>query len=159
MANKTYLVLKDGETLKELKSLPAAKKLADTEGAEVFCDGACVYRGVNGSDNPDPGSRAEAESGAEQDTSNDSDTEQSTADDRSAATERTTGAEVHTTKTTQYRLTARMNIRKAPSTDASSLGVARQGIVVDVAAIENDWMRLKDGTFILYGGGKFAEKV
>lgn len=47
MANtKTYTVTKDGETLKELKSLTAAKKLADTEGAEVFCDGKCVYQGT-----------------------------------------------------------------------------------------------------------------
>lgn len=47
MANtKTYTVLKDGETLKELKSLASAKKLADTEGAEVFCKGECVYTGT-----------------------------------------------------------------------------------------------------------------
>ena len=46
MANKTYIVVKDGEELKELKSLTAAKKLADTEGAEVFCDGKCVYQGA-----------------------------------------------------------------------------------------------------------------
>ena len=46
MANKTYIVVKDGEELKELKSLTAAKKLADTEGAEVFCDGKCVYQGT-----------------------------------------------------------------------------------------------------------------
>lgn len=46
MANKTYTVVKDGEELKELKSLAAAKKLADTEGAEVYCDGACVYQGT-----------------------------------------------------------------------------------------------------------------
>ena len=45
MANtKTYTVVKDGETLKELKTLAAAKKLADAEGAEVFCEGECVYR-------------------------------------------------------------------------------------------------------------------
>jgi len=28
-----------------------------------------------------------------------------------------------------------------------------------VTAIENDWMHLTDGTFILYDGGKFAERV
>ena len=33
-SNKTYTVVKDGETLKELKTLAAAKKLADAEGAE-----------------------------------------------------------------------------------------------------------------------------
>ena len=42
---KTYTILKDGEMLKELKSLAAAKKQADTEGAEVFCEGECVYTG------------------------------------------------------------------------------------------------------------------
>ena len=46
MANKTYTVVKDGEELKELKSLAAAKKLADAEGAEVICDGKCVYQGT-----------------------------------------------------------------------------------------------------------------
>lgn len=45
MANtKTYTVVKDGETLKELKTLAAAKKLADAEDAEVFCEGECVYQ-------------------------------------------------------------------------------------------------------------------
>ena len=44
MANKTYTVVKDGEELKELKSLAAAKKLADAEGAAVICDGKCVYQ-------------------------------------------------------------------------------------------------------------------
>ena len=43
---KTYIVQKDGETLKELKTLAAAKKLADAEGAEVLCDGECVYQGT-----------------------------------------------------------------------------------------------------------------
>ena len=38
MANKTYTVMKDGEELKELKTLTAAKKLADAENAEVFCE-------------------------------------------------------------------------------------------------------------------------
>ena len=46
MANKTYTVVKDGTELKELKTLAAAKKLADAEGAEVLCDGECVYQGT-----------------------------------------------------------------------------------------------------------------
>ena len=41
---KTYIVQKDGKTLKELKTLAAAKKLADAEGAEVLCEGECVYQ-------------------------------------------------------------------------------------------------------------------
>ena len=48
MANtKTYTVVKDGETLKELKTLAAAKKLADAEDAEVFCEGECVYQPIS----------------------------------------------------------------------------------------------------------------
>jgi len=46
MANKTYTVVKDGTELKELKTLAAAKKLANAEGAEVLCDGECVYQGT-----------------------------------------------------------------------------------------------------------------
>jgi hypothetical protein len=46
MANKTYTVVKDGKIIKELKTLAAAKKLADTEGGEVLCEGECVYQGT-----------------------------------------------------------------------------------------------------------------
>ena len=46
MANKIYIVVKDGEELEKLKTLAAAKKLADAEGAEVYCDGKCVYEGT-----------------------------------------------------------------------------------------------------------------
>jgi len=41
-----YIVVKDGTEMKAYKTLPAAKKLADTEGAEVFHDGECVYSGI-----------------------------------------------------------------------------------------------------------------
>lgn len=116
---KTYTVMKDGEELKELKTLAAAKKLADAEDAEVFCEGLCVYA-------PDPpvGGEAPAVSVPE-----------------------------------KYILTGRMNIRKAPGKDADKLGIAEKDAVVEVAAIENDWLRLTDGTFILFEGGKFARKV
>ena len=40
---KIYTVVKDGETVKELKTLTAAKKLADEQGGEVLCDGEIVY--------------------------------------------------------------------------------------------------------------------
>ena len=42
-STKIYTIVKDGLELDQLKTLAAAKKLADTEGAEVFCDGKCVY--------------------------------------------------------------------------------------------------------------------
>jgi uncharacterized protein YgiM (DUF1202 family) len=41
--SKTYAVVKDGTELKELKTLAAAKKVADAEAAEVYCEGECVY--------------------------------------------------------------------------------------------------------------------
>ena len=41
--SKTYTVVKDGTELKELKALAAAKKVADAEAAEVYCEGECVY--------------------------------------------------------------------------------------------------------------------
>lgn len=121
--NKTYTVVKDGETLKELKTLAAAKKLADADGAEVFCEGAMVYAAsVN-------------------------------------ETEPLYEAEPVPEVVTRYKLTARMNIRKNPSKTAEKLGIAEPGTVVEVSVVENDWLHLTDGTYILYEGGRFAKKL
>ncbi len=38
-----YKVVKDGKEIKTCKSMNAAKKAAVSAGAEVFCDGKCVY--------------------------------------------------------------------------------------------------------------------
>ena len=46
MANKIYIVVKDGEELEKLKTLAVAKKQADAEWVEVYCDGKCVYEGT-----------------------------------------------------------------------------------------------------------------
>ena len=124
MANKTYTVVKDGEELKELKSLAAAKKLADTEGAEVYCDGACVYQGAV----------APAEDTVEE----------------------TVVAEKQETEI--FILTRKMNVRKEPSLTAAKVKVLNTGATVEVTAIVDDWLRLADGTFILYEGGKNARK-
>ena len=129
-SNKTYTVVKDGEALKELKTLAAAKKLADAEGAEVLCDGECVYQG--------------AVSGVK-------DTVEETVIE--APTPASTPTPEH------YTLTSKMNIRKAPSLDAEKAGIAQKGTVVEVAAVEGDWLHLTDGTFILFGAGKFAVKA
>ena len=43
MANRTYFVKKNGEIIKELKSLSAAKKIALSENAEVYCGDELVY--------------------------------------------------------------------------------------------------------------------
>ena len=127
--NKTYIVVKDGEELKELKSLAAANKLADAEGATVVCDGATVYP-----DAPDKLATAAPE--------------YEPVDQPEPVPEK-------------YTLTAKMNIRLAPSLDADKVGVAEPGTVVEVLGIENDWLRVKNGAgevFILFGGGKYARK-
>ena len=127
--NKTYNVMKDGEELKELKTLAAAKKLADAENAEVFCEGLCVYQGTA------------------------KDSEDTVSELPDAVAESPAKEPVTPVK---YTLTAKMNIRKAPSKTAEIVGIAEKGTVIDVSAIENDWLHLSDGTFILYEGGKFA---
>ena len=123
---KIFTVVKDGETVKELKTLAAAKKLADTEGGEVLCDGETVYTA--------PASAASTIPEPEE-----------------VLTEEP--------RVEKYKLLSKMNIRIAPSLKADKVGIAEAGTVVEVTAIENDWMHLTDGTFILYGGGKFAERV
>ena len=52
-----------------------------------------------------------------------------------------------------------MNIRKAPSLTAEKLGTAKAGTVVNVKEIRSDWMYLDNGTYILFGNGKFAKKM
>ena len=125
--NKTYIVVKDGEELKELKSLAAAKKLADAEGGTVICNGATVY----------PESSIE------------------TAEPAPVPVEQPAPVPE------KYTLTAKMNIRLAPSLDADKVGIGEPGTVVEVLGIENDWLRVKNEAgvvFILYGGGKYARK-
>ena len=132
MANKTYTVMKDGDVLKELKTLAAAKRLADQEDAEVFDGGLCVYA-------PDP----EIESIPAQVT---------------AAPAQSTHV-IEKKTPIKYRLTHRMNVRTAPSMEANKVRIEEKGAVVKVTSIEDDWLHLTDGNYILYGGGKFAEKV
>lgn len=129
MANtKIYTVIKDGETVKELKTLAAAKKLADAEGAEIICEGQTVYTAAVASApaiETEEGQPVKAEKAAEP---------------------------------VKYKLLSKMNIRTAPSLDAPKLGIAQAGAVVDVFAVEDDWLHLTNGAYILYGGGKFARE-
>ena len=129
MATKIYTVVKDGEALKELKTLAAAKRLADADGAEVLCDGECVYRGT---------------------VTDDEGTVTDTVEEKVT--------EAPTPEPAKFTLTAKMNIRKAPSMNAEKAGIAQKGTVVEVAAIEDDWLCLTEGTFILFGRGKYAVK-
>ena len=63
-----------------------------------------------------------------------------------------------------YRLTALMNVRAEASMSAKVLRTAPAGTVVQVSHIENNWMKIRNGSdfaYILYekDGKKFAEKV
>lgn len=127
---KTYTVVKNGEELETLNTLTAAKKLADTEGAEVFCDGKSVYKGV---------------------------TEIVTAEPVVAETPKQ--PEVQEPVTEQYRLKAYMNVRQKPDKTAQILSTKPEGTVVRVLGIVDDWLHLIDDSYILFGNGEFAEKI
>ena len=138
-AKKTYSVMKDGEEIEKLNTLVAAKKLADAEGAEVFCDGECVYKGA----------AEEAQDAPETVTVH--------ADP--VVAEKPKQPEVKEPETERYRLKALMNVRKKPSLDADILSTKPESTVVRVLAVENGWLHLIDGSFILYEDGKYAEKI
>jgi len=156
-SNKIYIVMKSGEELEQLKTLTAAKKLADAEGAEVYCDGECVYTAAE--------SAVPATSAI-------------TTDDQTTLTDQTTLGDEKTIltaepivaktpeqpkvdepKVTKYRLKKLMNVRKKPSLEAEIMTTRPAGTVVRVLAVEDDWLHLADGTFILWCDGEFAEKI
>ncbi len=143
MSNKIYTVMKDGEELEKLKTLTAAKKLADAERAEVYTDGKCVYSAST------PG--VESDDAAETAVSEDPDAEDNGSEQPIPAKD-----ELNPSK---YRLKAWMNVREKPSMSALILGTKPEGDIVKVAALENDWLRLTDGTYILFGNGNYAEKI
>lgn len=128
---KEYVVMKDGEELKTYKSLPAAKTMAEKEDAEVYADGECVYASVSAI-LTDPPSVEEAKELVE---------------------------ETKAVEPEMYTLLHRMNVRAKPALTSEKVGVLDKGMVVEVEKKVDDWLHLTDGTFILYGGGKFAEKA
>ena len=181
MANKTktYIIEKDGLELDQTKTLAAAKKLADTEGAEVFCDGQCVYPAavnpgaVNAAAvNPaavNPGT----ESGMEMDellgdTAADGVSTDGTPTDEAAADTHVDaqpeqpglvgekGTAPHAPH--RYRLKSLMNVRDRPSLNGRVLATMPEGTVVSVQSVDNGWLHLTDGRYILYAG-VFAEEI
>ena len=127
---KTYVVVKNGVEIERLNILTAAKKLADAEGAEVFCDGLSIYKGVEEIVHSEP-----------------------------IVAEEPKQIEVKETKTERYRLKALMNVRKKPGLDSDILGTKPAGTVVRVLGVEEGWLHLIDGSYILFEEGKYAEKV
>ena len=138
-AKKTYVVKKDDEIIEQFKTLVAAKKLADMAVAEVFCDGELVYAGT----------AKQAQEVLE--------TVLVHADPVVAETSEQ--SEVTELATERYRLKALMNVRKKPSLDADILSTKPESTVVRVLAVENGWLHLIDGSFILFEDGKYAEKL
>ena len=132
---KEYIVMKDGTELKTYKSLPAAKALAEKEGAEVYTDGECVYFAT-----VDPVVSAVTP----------------TVEEKTEAQEET---EVQKITSDKYVLLRKMNVRKAPSLTAQKLAVLDKGTVIEVEKKVDDWLHLTDGTFIFYEGGKNARKA
>ena len=188
MASKIYIVKKDGEVLQSVKGLAKAKEAADKAGAEVFDGEKCVYRGIvsddvssGGADEPDSVSGGSADNLGDKSTENSKDTaseegqadadvdtdefEQENADvsslppDQISEVKKTAEAKTEVRGGSgAYRLKALMNVREKPSKDARVIGTKAEGTVVNVKAIENDWLCLTDGTYILYENGRFAEK-
>ena len=166
MASKTYIVVKNGEEIEKLKTLTAAKELADSEGAEVFCGEKCVYQGKDVSSEGTGETAAEdtAESPA-------SDVPEEAAKDGADETEQViiktepviakklTQPETKPVETTRYRLTMLMNIRRKPSLDSHIVSVKPAGTVVRAVGIEGDWLHLSDGCYVLYKNGEYAKKV
>ena len=148
MANtKIYTVVKDGEELEQLKTLTAAKKLADAEGAEVYADGKCVYHGaVKGVEETVEEEQVEAPV-----------IEIITADP--VISEKPKQPQMDEPKTEKYRLKSLMNVRKKPTLDSTIVTTKPEGTIVRVLGIEKDWLHLADDTFIFYQGGKWADKV
>ena len=189
MASKTYIVMKDGEETGKLKTLTAAKKQADEEGAEVFCGGKCVYRGKNVPSEGTGGSSTvgkaatedTAEASAYETQASDLPAKEANGDDKAeeepkpepvkdepeqaiikaepVVAKKPAQPETEPVETVRYRLTMLMNIRSKPSLNAHIVSVKPAGTVVRAVGIEGDWLHLSDGNYVLYKDGKYAKKM
>ena len=143
MANRNYVVKKNGEIIKELKSLSAAKKIALSESAEVYCGDELVYPNQGETDNQTEASNTvetQIDDGAEKQIDE-------------SAEKQIDGVEM------KYRLKALMNVRVSPSLSSKKIATLLPGTIVTVANIKNDWLHLTNGSFIFYSNGKYAEKM
>ena len=152
MANRTYFVKKNGEIIKELKSLSAAKKIALSESAEVYCGDELVYS-AHGTDKE---VNNDTDNASLHDTEKEINNSAEKESDYSADTVSTSVDEVSAGK---YRLKALMNVRVSPSLSSRKIATLPPGMIVSVDKIKNDWLHLTNGSFIFYGNGKYAEKV
>lgn len=166
-----YKVFKDHAEIAEYKTLAAAKKLAEKEHGEVFCDGQKVYPAEqDGSADMVPTYEGQAETQptieAQSDEAPEADAQDNTcamqpeeADNTGAIAQEApdrTGVEG------RYRITSLMNVRLCPALNADIVGIAQPSTIVTVIGIKDDWMAVKNGNdtvYILYGGGRYATKL
>ena len=155
MANtKIYTVVKDGEELEKLKTLTAAKKLADAEGAEVYSDGKCVYQGT-----VSPAEEKVKEKVEEQMQEQAKEPVKEIVTAEPVISEKPKQPVTAEPVTEKYRLKSLMNVRRKPSTDSTIIGTRPEGTIVRVLALEGDWLHLASDGYILYGHGRWADKV
>ena len=185
--SKLYAIMKDGQKIKTARSLNVAKELADQEQAEVFCDGEKIYAPVSvqpvvaeaeesadsinteeiaNTETAEKPAKTDAKSEVKPEVKPTDSAENKTAENKSAKSN---------AKLSVYRLKALMNVREFPSLVAPRLRTAPAGTLVQVFKIENDWLKIKNGSnggnnsgnsnnnggvaYILYKNGEFAEKV
>ena len=127
---KTYVVVKNGVEIERLNTLTAARKLDDAQGAEVFCDGLSIYKAVEVIVHSEP-----------------------------IVAEEPKQIEVKEPKTEKYRLKALMNVRKKPDLESEILGTKPAGTLVRVLKVEEGWLHLIDGSYILFEDGRYADKL
>ena len=157
MANRNYVVKKNGEIIKELKSLSAAKKIALSESAEVYCGDELVYSPSDGE--KEEAGTVETEAPTTVEKQIDDGEEKQIDDGEEKQVDDGAEKQIDESAEMKYRLKALMNVRVSPSLSSRKIATLPPGTIVAVANIKNDWLHLTNGTFIFYGNGKFAEKV
>ena len=167
MANRIYFVKKDGAIVKELKSLSAAKKIAQAESADVYCGDELVYSAHGTDKEVNNGSEKEEFVSVEKEVNNDTENvslyDKEKQINNSAEKESDHSADPVSSadddRAVKYRLKALMNVRTSPSLSSRKIATLLPGTIVTVANIKNGWLYLTNGSFILYGNGKYAEKI
>lgn len=170
--SKLYTIMKDGHKIKTARSLNVAKELADQEQAEVFCEGEKIYApvsdGLSGqliaeeTHAPVTEETDAPEVEAEEEIIEPAKPAEPAKADKKPTDKTPSDKSSPDVKFTVYRLKSLMNVREAPSLNAPRLRTAPKGTLVQVIYIENDWLKIKDGSnfaYILYKNGEFAEKV
>ena len=169
--SKKYVVMKNEKEIESLKTLTAAKKLADAENAEVYCNGELVYNASGMADdnvsalaqNIEPVSNLSTGHVSEHPTESVGNHPTEPVSDHPKAINPQDSIKVKSESDkkpiVKYRLRNAMNVRKEPSMLADIRKTLSAGTVVEVTELKDDWLHLTDGSYILYCEGKFAEKI